>query len=89
MAEVFYFRSNRRRNIDLDIRNEASNLIFSLIKTEAGRSNRPIINYAPIIFLPLLPTGKVADNQNIELSKTLFIQVRDIKLNSKKDYIKD
>jgi hypothetical protein len=28
-----------------------------------GRPKRPIINYAPIIFLPLLPTGKVADNQ--------------------------
>ncbi len=40
-------------------------LFSSLIgtETEDGRPKRPIINYAPIIFLTLLPTGKVAGNQ--------------------------
>jgi hypothetical protein len=32
-------------------------------KTEDGRPKRSIINYEPIIFLPFMPTGKVADNQ--------------------------
>jgi len=39
-------------------------LFSSLIGTEDGRPKRPIINYSPIVFLPLLPTGKVADNDN-------------------------
>jgi len=29
-----------------------------------GRPKIPIINYAPIRFLPFPPTAKVADNQN-------------------------
>jgi hypothetical protein len=45
------------------IRNDASSLIFSVFWTENRRPKRPIINCAPIIFLPLLLTGKVADNQ--------------------------
>jgi hypothetical protein len=54
----------------MSISNDTSNLIFfaywdrrRLPAGRKGRPKRPIINYAPIIFLPLLPTGKVADNQ--------------------------
>jgi hypothetical protein len=52
------------------IRNDASSLIFfdywhrrRLPAGRQGRPKRPIINLVPIIFLSLLPTGKVADNQ--------------------------
>jgi hypothetical protein len=38
-------------------------LFHLLFGTENDRSKRPIINCAPIIFLPLLLTGKVVDNQ--------------------------
>jgi hypothetical protein len=58
----------------MGIRNDASNLIFfadwDRRRLPAGRQGipkRPIINYAPIIFLPLMPTGKVADNQEKQL----------------------
>jgi hypothetical protein len=52
------------------IRNDISSLIFfafwhrkCLPASRQGRLKRPIINCAPIIFLPLLLTGKVVDNQ--------------------------
>jgi hypothetical protein len=38
-------------------------LFSSLFRTENDRPKRPIMDSAPIIFLPLLLTGKVADNQ--------------------------
>ena len=38
-------------------------LFSSLFRTENDRPKRPIVDSAPIIFLPLLLTGKVADNQ--------------------------
>jgi hypothetical protein len=58
------------------IRNDASSLIFFDYRhrkrlptagrpacRRQGRRKRPNINLALIIFLSLLPTGKVADNQ--------------------------
>jgi hypothetical protein len=39
-------------------------LFFLIIGTEDGRPKRPIVTYAPFVFLALLPTGKVADNRN-------------------------
>jgi hypothetical protein len=58
----------------MGIRNDASNLIFfadwdkrRLPAGRQGRPKRPIINYAPIIFLPLMPSDKVADNQDKQL----------------------
>jgi hypothetical protein len=38
-------------------------LFSSLFRTENDRPKRPIVDCAPIIFLPLLLTGKVAGNQ--------------------------
>jgi len=52
------------------IRNDISSLIFfafwhrkCLPASRQGRPKRPIVDCEPIIFLPLLLTGKVADDQ--------------------------
>jgi hypothetical protein len=59
----------------MGICNDASSLIFfsfwdrrRLPAGRQGRPKHPIINDAPIIFLPILPTGKVADNQIREIT---------------------
>ncbi len=58
------------------IRNDISSLIFFAFwhrkcppAGRQGRPKRPIVDCAPIIFLPLLLTGKVADNQIMKLTK--------------------
>jgi hypothetical protein len=45
-------------------------------KTEDGRPKRPIITYPPIIFLALLPIGKVADNHIFLSKKGVFEKLK-------------
>jgi hypothetical protein len=59
--------------MNLNIRNCTSSFIFfaywdrrRLPAGRQGRPKRPIINLAPILFLSLLPTGKVAGDHIYE-----------------------
>jgi hypothetical protein len=76
------------------IRNDASSLIFSVFLDRKrqpagrqGRPKRPIMDSAPIIFLPLLLTGKVAENQNQFLkSRFKFRNLEDLSKDLKSFY---
>ena len=62
-------------------------LFHLLFGTENDRSKRPIINCASIIFLPLLLTGKVAENQNQFLkSRFKFRNLEDLSKDLKSFY---
>jgi hypothetical protein len=76
------------------IRNDASSLIFSVFLDRKrqpagrqGRPKRPIMDSVPIIFLPLLLTGKVAENQNQFLkSRFKFRNLEDLSKDLKSFY---
>ena len=76
------------------IRNDISSLIFfafwhrkCLPASRQGRPKRPIVDCEPIIFLPLLLTGKVAENQNQFLkSRFKFRNLEDLSKDLKSFY---